>query len=99
MKLATFAPFCCPELCEGPLEARDLRGVPQVPGRLGRRRRRRPQRHRQGRAGRGPGLPLFPVSLRQGLPLDLLRELVVEEHVGPIGKIGQDLVEALRALG
>ena len=44
-------------------------------------------------------LPLLPVALRQGLPLDLLRELVVEEHVGPIGKIGQDLVEALRALG
>ena len=44
-------------------------------------------------------LPLLPVALRQSFFLDLLRELVVEEHVGPIGKIGQDLVEALRALG
>ena len=44
-------------------------------------------------------LPLLPVALRQGLPLDLLRELIIQEHVGPIGKIGQDLVEALRALG
>ena len=43
--------------------------------------------------------PLLPVALRQSFFLDLLRELVVEEHVGPVGKIGQDLVEALRALG
>ena len=49
--------------------------------------------------GVGRALPLFPVALRQGLPLDLLRELVVQKHVRPIGKIGQDLVEALRALG
>ena len=44
-------------------------------------------------------LPLLPVALRQGLPLDLLRELVIQKHVGPVREVGQDLVEALRTLG
>ena len=52
-----------------------------------------------GTTTKGAKLPFLPVALRQGLPLDLLRELVVEEHVRPISKIGQHFVKALRALG
>ena len=52
-----------------------------------------------GTTTKGAKLPFLPITLRQSFFLDLLRELVVKEHVGPIGQVGQDLVEALRALG